>query len=111
MSELSIERSEISWLQVYIQLEKSVITLNAKWNQFIELYATSENTVELLNKTANWFFKTFQRVLMDDILLSICRLTDPPEMGRHHQNLSLLRWPAFLYTVSPILQPQVHKPP
>jgi hypothetical protein len=91
---------------VYNELEKEVITLNIKWNQFRELYATSDEIVGILQDTASGFFSLLQRVLLYDILLSVCRLTDNPKIGPH-QTLSLKRLPSAVETVDVNLKSQI----
>jgi len=44
---------------------------------FCRLFASGENIVEFLNRSAAGFFRTLEDLLADDILLSISRLVDP----------------------------------
>lgn len=69
------------------KLWQDVVNLHAKWNLFQQLYGEQES-VAVLKETAPWAFRTFQLVLLDDILLSICRLTDPAQQGGN-TNLTL----------------------
>ena len=50
--------------------------LNVKWAQYVELYATKESRIDLLNKTAPLFFRIVQDTLLEDVLLHIARLTE-----------------------------------
>src|SRR5262245_5067007 len=59
-------------------LTNEVIWLHAKWLEFQKLYNTSKERFELMNQTGGFFFGVIQRVLWDDILLHIGRLTDDP---------------------------------
>jgi hypothetical protein len=80
---------------VYEALKEDVSWLHAKWNVFKQLYATSEETVELLNDSAPVFFRICQDVLADDILLTISRLNDPYRtFGK--DNLSMERLAAYV---------------
>jgi len=76
--------------QLYHALEDDVIWIHAKWLEFRKLYGKSEERIDLLNRTAGFFFGVVQKVLWDDVLLHIARLTDPPKQGRF-ENLTLLR--------------------
>ena len=58
--------NEISWLTF-------------KWIEFVELYGTKESRFEIMNKTAPFFFSTMQKVLWENLLLGVARITDPPE--------------------------------
>ncbi|WP_407690639.1 AbiU2 domain-containing protein [Rhodocyclus tenuis] len=64
--------------KVYSALWQEVAWINKKWNQYVELFGTSPERIELLNRAAPSFFRTFQDSLLDDVLLHLARLTDPP---------------------------------
>jgi hypothetical protein len=74
--------------EIYDPLYQDVCRLHAKWQLFRQLYADDEQNVELLNESAPKFFRTCQDMLVDDVLLTISRLADPPESIRK-KNLSL----------------------
>ncbi len=63
--------------EVYDALKQDISLLHVKWEVFNQLYVTSEETVELLNESAPSFFRICQDMLIDDILLTTSRLTDP----------------------------------
>lgn len=78
--------------KLHYDLWNEVVWLHAKWGQFRQLFGATPERVDLLNRTAPVFFYFLQDVMFEDVLLHICRLTDPPETGRgHRQNLTLLR--------------------
>lgn len=58
--------NEISWLTF-------------KWIEFRELYGTKESRFDIMNKTAPIFFSTIQKVLWENLLLGVARITDPPD--------------------------------
>jgi hypothetical protein len=74
----------------YDLLIHEISDVNTKWKIYKQIYYSSEENLELLNEFAPICFKYFQRVLIDDILISICKLTDPPQTGCNN-NLSLLK--------------------
>jgi hypothetical protein len=75
---------------LYDALYNEVTWLHAKWSQYRILYAESEERVELLNRTAGFFFRMIQNVLWEDVLMHIARLTDAPRsVGK--DNLTLMR--------------------
>lgn len=62
--------------------------------QYSNLFGKSKKRVDLLNETAGPFFKNVQDTFHDEILLGICRLTDPAESKVRkdiHRNVSVLR--------------------
>jgi len=58
-------RNQLAWLQI-------------KWGEYRELFAHSKERIDVLNRTAPAFFVFLDRALFEDVLLHICRLTDPP---------------------------------
>jgi hypothetical protein len=49
------------------------------WAEYVELFGTKQERVELMNKAAPFFFSRIQDGLWDATLLHIARLTDPPK--------------------------------
>jgi AbiU2 len=80
---------------VYDALYQDISLLHAKWEVFNQLYVTSEETVGLLNESAPSFFRICQDMLIDDILLTISRLTDPHQTF-NRDNLSMERLVAYV---------------
>ena len=74
--------------KMYSALWQEVAWINKKWNQYIELFGTSPDRIELLNRAAPSFFRTVQDSLLEDVLLHLARLTDRPKSAGR-QNLSL----------------------
>jgi hypothetical protein len=80
-------------------LYNEVTWLTFKWLEFSELYGSKETRIELLNHSAPFFFFTIQKVLWDNLILGIARLTDPSEsMGK--RNITLNAVPAFLSDIN-----------
>jgi len=75
-----------SLVDLYTELDNEVSWLHAKYAIFHQLYATSEERIALLSDTAPSFFRIIHNVLIDDIVLTLGRLTDPPE-SRAQRNL------------------------
>lgn len=74
----------------YNELFQQVTWLHSKWELFCQLYASSKENVDLLNRSAPTFFATLQHILIDDALLTVSRLTDPQRTSGR-DNLSLER--------------------
>ncbi len=89
---------------LYFELYKEVVWLHLKWKDFRALFVSNPERVELLNKAAPYFFANLQRMMFEDVLMHLCRLTDPPQsMGR--DNLTLQRLPNSI--TAPTLSTQV----
>ncbi len=78
--------------ELYFALYKEVVWLHLKWKDFRALFASNRERVDLFNRAAPDFFGNLQRMMFEDALMHLCRLTDPPQsMG--HDNLTLQRLP------------------
>jgi hypothetical protein len=85
-----IEREYISVLgpdlgKVYHELESEHVWLRDKWREYRTLFGGSASRVDLLNRAAARFFGQLQDIWWEDVLLHICRLTDPRKVGGHRQ--------------------------
>ena len=69
--------------------------LHLKWREYRELFGGSSERVDLLNSAAGLSFRIIQDSLWEDILLHLCRLTDPPSIGKK-ENLTVLRLPGMV---------------
>jgi hypothetical protein len=80
---------------LYNALTNEVAWVHAKWTQYQQLYTRSPERITLLNEVAGHFFGIMQDALLEDVILHLARLTDPPQsMGK--DNLTLRRLPAFI---------------
>jgi hypothetical protein len=73
---------------VFEALKSELIWLHGRWIIFEQLYGASPERVEMLNQIASTYFFVTQEVLLNDILISIGRLTDKPRLGKN-DNLSI----------------------
>ena len=78
--------------EIHHRLYDELAWLYIKWADFHRLYATGQERVDLLNKAAPAFFSQLQRMMWEDVLLHLCRITDPPKSGRH-DHLTIMRSP------------------
>ena len=72
------------------ELQNDLEWLRYKWDEFQELFGKGHERIELLNKVASNFFYFLQKLLYEDAMLHMCRLTDPPG-NRWQENLTLLK--------------------
>jgi len=97
--------------QLYFALYNDVVWLHAKWNQYRILFAESPERIELLNGVAGFFFRVIHEVLLENVVLHIARLIDPPQSGKKKKkdNLTLLRLKAAVEEKSPELSAEIAK--
>lgn len=77
-------------LDEFDTLSTDLTWLQAHWIVYRQLYKTSEQRIALLNETAPNLFFLAKRVLLDHVLLSLAKLTDPAEQSAG-TNLTLER--------------------
>lgn len=57
-------------------VNKQVIQLSYRWKIFCQLFDSGQDNIELLNKSGSNVFELFQRLVLDDAMISLSRLTD-----------------------------------
>jgi len=81
-------------------LKQELLLLHTKWHFFTTLYCTSDENIALLDNSAQLFFVILGDILRDDIIVSVCAITDPASSrvrGLDRNNLSL----AYLNSLIP----------
>jgi hypothetical protein len=81
---------------LYDSLYNEVIWIKHKWIEYRELYGTNETRIELMNYSAPWLFFIIQKVLFEDILLGLSKITDPPGTGKD-ETTTLRVIPQFIH--------------
>ena len=77
--------------EIFEPLENDLVRLLSRWDMFLQLYDKGPKRIELLNKIASTFFYELHFLFINDMMLSISRLTDPPEsLGRKNLTISRL---------------------
>lgn len=71
---------------LYESLDRKVQDLFVRWEIHTQLFGSGEENVALLNRSGSFVFHLLQRLLLDDTILALSRLTDPPETGRKKKN-------------------------
>lgn len=90
---------------VFFELRNECIILHWKWEEFVALFGTKPERIELLSKAAKSFFRVVQDTFWEGVLLGIARLTDPANTGKK-DNLTLLRLRGL---VAMRIQPEVER--
>ena len=80
---------------LYFELSNQVAWLHLKWQQYLALFAKDPGRVDLLNRAAPLFFWILQKTLLDDVLLHLARLTDPPRSAGR-DTLTIRRLPGLV---------------
>ena len=73
---------------LWVTLDKEITWLHGRWIIYRQLYGTSRERVELLNKSAGTFFNILHDVLLHDVQLSLSKIGDPAGSGSR-QNMTL----------------------
>jgi hypothetical protein len=63
--------------KVFEVIEKETIWLHEQWAIFGQLFFKSSERIDLLNKCASSFFALIGEVILNDMQLTLCKLTDP----------------------------------
>jgi hypothetical protein len=79
-------------------LWQEVAQLHMNWAEYVELFGTKPQRIELLNRAAPYFFRMIQDRLWETAVLHLARLTDPPKsMGQQDkQNLTIQNLPELI---------------
>jgi hypothetical protein len=62
--------------KLFEEMRNEINWLHARWIIYCELFVHSEERVDLLNECASAFFYFIEKTLLDEILLSLSRITD-----------------------------------
>src|SRR5882724_7653760 len=81
--------------RVYNALSTEFSRFYIKWNLHRQLYGRSTARIDVLNKAAGHFFGVLRRILIDDVLLHLGRMTDPERIAGR-DNLTIRRLPALV---------------
>lgn len=81
--------------RLFHELGNECSWLHWKWGEYVTLFGSKPERIDLLNAAAGAFFRIVQDCLWEDTLLHIARLTDPPESAGK-KNLTLQRLPTLV---------------
>lgn len=69
------------------EVELEFAQLNHRWKLICELFANDQN-IELLNKSGAHIFSLFQKLTIDEVMMALCRISDPPKTcGKSNNSL------------------------
>jgi hypothetical protein len=82
-------------LEVFDPLRNQLIGIHERWALYRHMFGSAEAHIDLLNRVAEVFFGYTQWAMYLDIILALCRYTDPAESNPkkigHRPNLTLDR--------------------
>ena len=73
---------------LWATLKAEVVWLHGRWIIYRQLHGTSQERVDVLNRSAATFFNVLQKILLHDVQLSLSKLGDPAGSGSR-KNLTL----------------------
>jgi len=77
-----METAETSAIDtLFKSLGTEVSQLHLYWKVYRQLFAASDERIALLNETGSMVFYILQHLLIDEVTLGICRLSDPAQTG------------------------------
>lgn len=71
-------------------LQHRVAEVHWRWKVWKQLYMSSESAIRLMNRAAPSLFAMIKDIMVEDVMLRLCKLADPPE-GAGRPNLVLAR--------------------
>jgi hypothetical protein len=75
------------------KLRREVVVLYTKWQWFKTFYCKDDEIVQLLDSAASLFFQMWREMLRDEIIITVCRLTDSAttkvKYGARKKNLTI----------------------
>jgi len=69
-------------------IEREFIQLMYRWQLFCQLFDSGQENIDLLNKSGSNVFQLLQKLIIDDAMMSLCRLLDP-DRSMGHENASI----------------------
>jgi hypothetical protein len=73
---------------LWITIKAEVVWLHGRWIIYRQLYGTSQEHIDILNRSASTFFNVIQKTMLHDVQLSLSKLGDPAGSGKR-KNLTL----------------------
>lgn len=74
--------------QLLDAVEREFTQVGYRWVIFCQLFDSGQENVDLLNRSGSNVFQLLQQLILDDVMLGLCRLTDPPKsMGSENASL------------------------
>ena len=79
---------------VFRKLSNHVAELHYLWNLYLDIFGGEKEQMDLLNNSGVHFFYLVQRQIIQNVVLTFSKLTDPNRQGQN-ENLSLTQIHVF----------------
>jgi hypothetical protein len=73
---------------LFSHIDEEVAQLFYRWKIFHQLFGSGKENLNLLNQSGSNVFALLQGLIIENVFLTLCRLTDPERIGSH-ENLSI----------------------
>ena len=77
-------------------LENDLYGLRDLWRVYIGLFGANQERIDLLNSISGITAFLIEKIMLESVMLSICKLTDPEEGPRKSKNITIWRLPGYL---------------
>src|SRR5262245_15635911 len=94
---------------VYNLLDTEIQRLHYEWQLYQEVFDQSKDRVELLTRFGPRFFDVCQEAILNDVVISLSRLVDPPKSDKNVKQKEKLSLKRFLESVDPNLYPELRE--
>ncbi len=82
---------------LFHDVENDLYSLRLHWRVYVALFATNSERVDLLNSISGTTALLIEKALFEAAMMSVCRLTDPPQSLRGAQkNITVKRFQALV---------------
>ncbi len=67
--------------EVFDALSQKLANVHARWKIYNNIYSHSDKRIDMLNEASPGVFYHLQNLLIDDVVLGICKVNDPASTG------------------------------
>ncbi len=71
---------EVHLKSVFERAKEELTHLNYRWVMYVQLFGENSHRIELINKTSSNLLMEFQWLVIDNMILSLSKFTDPAKM-------------------------------
>ena len=85
--------------QDLFNLRNAYLNVHVEWRFYRSMFGTNPERVELLNSCSGIFAVVLEKTLFESVILTLCRLLDPVEMGhppKTRRNMTLQRLTEYM---------------
>lgn len=75
--------------EIFYLLEQNINNIRINWADFVALYGTNKQRIDLLNEAASAFFANNSSLMWRFVVIEIAKITDSPNSGAGKDNLTI----------------------